>query len=86
MKHRSALGALCTAASLICALAIQAQTITYTVGQFDANAAGYFSDLRWGTAVPTITWDGSQNAITALATNVPGSGSSAWVIPWTITV
>ena len=64
---------------------IQAQTITYTVGQFNATAPGYFADLHWGTAVPTITWDGSQNAITMLATNVPGSGSSAWVIPWTIT-
>ncbi len=56
MKHR----ALCIAASLICASVIQAQTITYTVGQFDSDAAGYFTDQHWGTAVPAITWDGSQ--------------------------
>lgn len=86
MKERSALGALCAAASLICAAAIQAQVITCTVGQFDANAAGYFSDQHWGTAVPTIAWDGGQNAMTTLAAaNIPGSGSSRWVIPWTIT-
>src|SRR5882724_3871927 len=82
MKQRSALGALCSAASLICASVIQAETITYTVGQFDTDTVGYFTDQNWGTAVPAITWDGSQNATTALGTNVPGSGSSAWVIPW----
>src|SRR5689334_8540999 len=85
MKRRSTLGALCTAASLICAGAIQAQVITFTAGQFDANAAGYFSDQRWGTAVPTITWDSGPNAMTTLAAaNIPGSGSSRWLIPWTI--
>jgi len=85
MKHRFALGALCSAVTLMFASALHAQTITYVVGQFNANALGYFIDQHWGTAVPGITWDGSQNAITTQAANAPGSGSSAWVIPWTIT-
>ena len=85
MNHGLALAALCTAASLIFASAAQAESIAYVVGQFNANAVGYFSDQHWGTAVPAISWDGSQNATTAQATNIPGSGSSAWVIPWTIT-
>ena len=75
MKRRSMLMVLCSACGLFCVLALEGQSITYTVGQFDANVAGYFTDLHWGTALPAITWDGNQNAVTALATNVPGSGS-----------
>jgi len=51
----------------------QAQTITYVVGQFNTSAPNFFDNQQWGTAVPAISWDGSQNATTAQATNIPGS-------------
>lgn len=58
-----------------------AQTSSYTIDEFDSNTAGLYVNQKWGTAVPVITWDTSQNA----TTNNPASGSSEWAIPWTTT-
>jgi hypothetical protein len=58
------------------------QTTNYIVDQFDANTTGLYINQRWGTAVPTIAFS-SNNAVTALVSNHPGSGSSQWVVPWT---
>jgi hypothetical protein len=55
------------------------------VDQFDSNTSGSYVNQKWGTAVPVVTWDGTQNAITTLGPNNPGSGSAKWVVSWTIT-
>jgi hypothetical protein len=39
---------------------------------------------KWGTAVPAISWDDTQNAITSVGPNNIGSGSARWVVPWTV--
>src|SRR5881394_576330 len=85
MNKRLILTCLCSSLALTVVPASHAQAITYVVGQFNTSVLNFFNNLQWGTAVPAISWDGSQNAVTMLATNVPGSGSSAWAIPWTIT-
>ena len=66
-------------------LGVLGQTTNYIVDQFDTNSSGLYVNQKWGTAVPTITWDNTTNAITSLVSNNPGSGSSKWVVPWTTT-
>lgn len=61
------------------------QTTNYVVDQFDTNTAGLYANQAWGTAVPVITWDASQNALTTLAANNPGSGAGQWQIAWPTT-
>jgi len=72
--------------SLICAGSVgvtEAQTTNFIVAQFDTDTAGTFIDQRWGTAVPRVTWDNTQNAATTLVSNNSNSGSAKWVVPWT---
>ena len=70
---------------LITACAARGQGANYIVDQFDTNSAALYVNLAWGTAVPAITWDATQNALTSLASNNPGSGSANWVVPWPTT-
>lgn len=55
---------------------------SYIADQFDTDTSSSFDNNYWGQAVPVITWDGTQNAITALGPNNPGSGALSWDIPW----
>lgn len=70
---------------LVFSFAAPAQTTNYIVDQFDSNTTGLYVNQGWGTAVPAITWDDTQNAVTLLGPNNAGSGSAEWVIPWTTT-
>ena len=54
----------------------------YVVDQFDVDTTGGFANNGWGAAVPIITWDDTQNAITTMGPNNSGSGSALWQITW----
>jgi hypothetical protein len=64
---------------------VQAQTTNYLVDQFDTDTTSLLGNNGWGTAVPYISWDNSQNATTTMGPNTPGSGSAQWVISWPTT-
>ncbi|MGA2247411.1 MAG: DUF5060 domain-containing protein [Verrucomicrobiota bacterium] len=70
---------------LICRLPARAQITNYIVDQFDSNNVSLFVNQNWGMAIPAISWDDSQNAVTALGPNNPGSGSAEWAISWPTT-
>ena len=61
------------------------QSAISIVDQFDNNTAALYANLQWGAAVPVITWDAAQNAITSLGYNNAGSGSAKWVVAWPTT-
>ena len=79
-----AIAALVGLTALLARPACEAQSANYVVDQFNSDTTGSYSNQRWGTAVPALTW-GTNNVATALAANPPGSGSARWVIPWTTT-
>jgi hypothetical protein len=54
----------------------------FIADQFDTDTSGDFDNNSWGTASPTITWDGTQNAVTTMGPNNAGSGSLDWQIAW----
>jgi hypothetical protein len=71
--------------SLICAgsMAVgQAQTTNFIVAQFDTDATGFL--YEYGTPTPTYSWD-TNNAITTVGPNNPGSGSVDISLAWTST-
>jgi hypothetical protein len=73
------------AGCFVFSFAAPAQTTNYIVDQFDSNIAGLYVNQQWGTVVPAITWDDTQNAVTILGPDNAGSGSARWVIPWMTT-
>lgn len=64
------------------AVLAKAQTTNYLVEQFDTDTTYLLANLGWGTAVPAISWDDTQNATTTMGPNNPGSGSAQWLISW----
>jgi len=62
-----------------------AQTDNLIVDQFDSDTTATFANLAWGTAIPSIIWDGAVNQVTPLGPDTPGSGSASWWIDWTAT-
>ncbi len=76
---------LLVATGLFQSFAASAQTTNFLVDQFDSNTAASYVNQHWGTAVPVITWDSAQNAISSVGSNYIGSGSAKWVVPWTTT-
>ncbi|HTV41489.1 MAG TPA: DUF5060 domain-containing protein [Candidatus Sulfotelmatobacter sp.] len=60
------------------------QTTNYIVDQFDTDTAGLYTDQNWGTAVPSVTWS-TNNALSTVGPNNPGSGSAFWQIRWPTT-
>lgn len=74
--------ALATAGSTV-SINANAQSTNFIVDQFDTDTSSLFVNLHWGTASPSIAWDSSANAVSSIASNTPGSGSTKWVIPWT---
>lgn len=60
----------------------QAQVTNYILDQFDTNTAGLYINEHWGTATPSVTWNGSVNALSTIVSNHLDSGSSEWVVPW----
>ena len=58
------------------------QTTNFIVDQFDSNTTSLFVNQQWGAAVPAITWDNTQDALTTVVSNQPGSGAAKWVVPW----
>jgi hypothetical protein len=72
------------AGGLFCCLAASGQTTNYIVDQFDTNTTGLYVNQKWGTAVPVISWR-TNDAITTLGSNNPGSGSALWQVPWPTT-
>jgi Domain of unknown function (DUF5060) len=84
LRRRRAMTAIFFAGAVsLCLLPAAAQTTNYIVDQFDSNTAALYINQDWGTAVPVITWDDTQNAITTIVSNNPGSGSAKWEVPWT---
>ena len=61
-----------------------AQTTNFLVAQFDTDTTGQFVYWPWGTAYPSITWDGAVNRTTTLGPNTAGSGSVQWTIDWSV--
>ncbi len=60
----------------------QAQTTNFIVDQLDTDTTASFANQWWGTAVPSITWDGAVNKTTTLGLNTDGSGSAYWSVDW----
>ena len=60
----------------------QAQTTNFLIAQFDTDTTGQFTYWPWGTAYPSILWDGAVNRTTTLGPNNAGSGSVQWTIDW----
>jgi hypothetical protein len=61
------------------------QTTNHIIDQFDTYTTASYINQFWGTAVPSIKWDDTVNAVSSIASNHPGSGSAKWVVPWTTT-
>ena len=60
----------------------QAETTNFIVNQLDVDTTASFANLGWGTAFPSITWDGAVNKTTTLGPNTAGSGSAYWSVDW----
>ncbi len=70
--------------SFVFTFGVRGQTTNYVVDQFDTNTASQYINQNWGTAVPSITWS-TNNAVTSVGPNNPGSGSTFWQITWPTT-
>ncbi|HVU07190.1 MAG TPA: hypothetical protein VHG89_01455 [Verrucomicrobiae bacterium] len=57
----------------------------YIADQFDSDTTLSLQNQGWGSAVPIVLWDSTQNATTTDGPNNDGSGSSLWSITWPIT-
>jgi hypothetical protein len=55
----------------------QAQTDSLVVAQFDADTTATFANLAWGTAIPSIIWDGAVNHVTPLGAERSGRAERA---------
>lgn len=61
---------------------VQAQPYpSYVADQFDTDTTASLQNQGWGSAVPVITFN-TNNAITTLGPNNPGSGSAEFQIAW----
>ncbi|HVU27453.1 MAG TPA: hypothetical protein VHG71_06915 [Verrucomicrobiae bacterium] len=71
------------ATTLMFGIATHAQN--YIADQFDSDTTLSLQNQGWGSAVPIVLWDSTQNATTTDGPNNDGSGSSLWSITWPIT-
>ncbi|HTV41487.1 MAG TPA: hypothetical protein VMF08_12970 [Candidatus Sulfotelmatobacter sp.] len=53
----------------------------FIADQFDSDTTASLQNQGWGSAVPIITW-ATNNAITTMGPNNPGSGSAEFQIAW----
>lgn len=81
-KSKTWLASACSLLLLGSSAVTQAQTTNFLVDQFDTDNSARFGNLGWGTAIPSLSWDGTLNKTTTLGPNTAGSGSLKWDIDW----
>lgn len=81
-KPKPCLASVCAMLLLAASTVTQAQPTNFIVDQFDTDTSILFGNQGWGTAVPSILWDGSLNQTTPLGPGMEGSGSIRWDIDW----